>query len=164
MDGIETLDRLRRLFAWDAWANRETLSALRAAGEPPLEAVRLLAHVVGTGWLWRARLRDEPSPLPVWPELDLAEIDRQIDRLDGAWSATLDEYASDADPAGRLAEPVSYVNSLGEAWTSSAGDILEHAVLHGAHHRGQIAAALRRIGCEPAYTDFIHAVRRGFVT
>jgi uncharacterized damage-inducible protein DinB len=168
MDGIETLHRLRRLFAWDAWANRETLTSLEAAGEvppgSPPETVRLLAHVIGTGWLWRARLRREPSPLPVWPELGLAEIERQIDLLDGAWSATLDEYASHADPAGRLAEPVSYVNSLGEVWTSSAGDILEHAVLHGAHHRGQIAAALRRAGCEPAYTDFIHAVRRGCVT
>lgn len=164
MDGTGSLDRLRRLFAWDAWANRETLTSLEAAGEvppsPPPETVRLLAHVIGTGWLWRARLRREPSPLPVWPELGLAEIDRQIDLLHGAWSATLDEYASEPR---RLAEPVSYVNSLGEAWTGSAGDILEHAVLHGTHHRGQIAAALRRAGCEPAYTDFIHAVRRGFV-
>jgi uncharacterized damage-inducible protein DinB len=163
MDATETLDRLRRLFAWDAWANRETLAALRAAGAPPDETVRLLAHVAGTGWLWWARLRHEPSPLAVWPELGLAEIDRQIDRLEAAWNATLDEYAGQADPAGRLAEPISYVNSQGEAWSNRAADVLEHAVLHGAHHRGQIAAALRRAGAEPPYTDFIHAVRRGFV-
>jgi uncharacterized damage-inducible protein DinB len=67
-----------------------------------------------------------------------------------------------ADP-GRLGEEIPYVNSLGEAWTNRAGDLLEHAVLHGVYHRGQIAAALRRAGCEPAYTDFVHAVRRGFV-
>jgi uncharacterized damage-inducible protein DinB len=99
--------------------------------------------------------------MAVWPELGLPEIAAQIDRLEAAWSAALDGYAA---APGRFAETVPYVNSQGEAWTSSAGDILEHAVLHGAHHRGQIAAALRRAGAEPAYTDFIHAVRRGFVT
>ncbi|HYH46795.1 MAG TPA: DinB family protein [Thermoanaerobaculia bacterium] len=160
MDGTETLDRLRRLFAWDAWANRETLAALRAAGAPPDETVRLLAHVVGTGWLWWARLRREPSPTAVWPELGLPEIAAQIDRLEAAWNATLDGYAA---APGRLAETVPYVNSQGEAWSNRAADVLEHAVLHGAHHRGQIAAALRRAGAEPPYTDWIHAVRRGLV-
>ncbi len=170
MDGAETVDRLRRLFAWDAWANRETLASLQAAGTasaaataataPPAEAVRLLGHVIGTGWLWWARLCREPSPLAVWPDLDLVALGDQIDRLASAWSTALDEYGREP---GRLAAPVSYVNSQGEAWTGSAGDILEHAVLHGAYHRGQIAAVLRRAGCAPAYTDWIHAVRRGFV-
>jgi uncharacterized damage-inducible protein DinB len=161
MDGLETLRRLRRLFAYDAWANRETLASLeRASPAPPAEAVRLLAHVVGTGWLWWARLRRQPSPLPVWPNLKLAALPEQIDRLESAWGATLD--GMEADP-GRLSEEIAYVNSLGEAWTNRAGDLLEHAVLHGVYHRGQIAAALRRAGCEPASTDFVHAVRRGLV-
>lgn len=58
-----------------------------------------------------------------------------------------------------LADGVAYRNSKGEFWTSSAGDILTHVVLHAAYHRGQIAAAVRGAGGEPAYTDFIHAVR-----
>jgi uncharacterized damage-inducible protein DinB len=157
----DTLSRLRRLFRWDAWANRETLASLRAAGAPPAEAVRLLAHVVGTSWLWWARLRREPSPLPVWPELDLDGIAGQLPLLERAWDEALDGFAR--DPA-RLDEEIAYVNSLGEPWTSAAGDILEHNVLHGGYHRGQIAAALRKAGHEPAYTDFIHAVRQGFVS
>jgi uncharacterized damage-inducible protein DinB len=36
-------------------------------------------------------------------------------------------------------------------------------VVHGGYHRGQIAAAVREAGGEPAYTDFIHAVRAGLV-
>ena len=42
-------------------------------------------------------------------------------------------------------------------------DILAHVVLHSAYHRGQIAAAVRAGGGEPAYTDMIHAVRQGLV-
>jgi uncharacterized damage-inducible protein DinB len=35
--------------------------------------------------------------------------------------------------------------------------------MHGAYHRAQIAAAVRESAQEPAYTDFIHAVRQGLV-
>jgi uncharacterized damage-inducible protein DinB len=42
-------------------------------------------------------------------------------------------------------------------------DILTHVLLHSAYHRGQIASQTRAAGGTPAYTDFIHAVRQGFV-
>jgi uncharacterized damage-inducible protein DinB len=35
--------------------------------------------------------------------------------------------------------------------------------IHGSYHRAQIAAAVRESGREPAYTDFIHATRRGLL-
>jgi uncharacterized damage-inducible protein DinB len=41
--------------------------------------------------------------------------------------------------------------------------MLVHTVLHSAYHRGQVAAEVRAAGGEPAYTDFIHAVRQGLV-
>ena len=44
-----------------------------------------------------------------------------------------------------------------------AKDVLTHVILHSAYHRGQVALAMRAAGMEPAYTDFIHAVRQGFV-
>ena len=73
--------------------------------------------------------------------------------------------AETLDPlsAGDLEEGVGYRNSLGEYWTSTAGDILTHVAMHGGYHRAQIAAALRERGREPVYTDFIHAIRQGLV-
>jgi uncharacterized damage-inducible protein DinB len=35
--------------------------------------------------------------------------------------------------------------------------------MHSAYHRGQIASLMRAGGSAPAYTDFIHAVRRGLI-
>lgn len=42
-------------------------------------------------------------------------------------------------------------------------DVLTHVIMHSVYHRGQIAAEVRASGSEPAYTDFIEAIRRGFV-
>jgi uncharacterized damage-inducible protein DinB len=35
--------------------------------------------------------------------------------------------------------------------------------MHSAYHRGQVALEMRAAGHQPAYTDFIHAVRQGFL-
>jgi uncharacterized damage-inducible protein DinB len=58
---------------------------------------------------------------------------------------------------------VHYKNSKGEPWTSNVADVIQHVVFHSAYHRGQIASDVRAAGKEPAYTDFIHAVRNGFI-
>ena len=73
-----------------------------------------------------------------------------------AWRKELDRTSESG-----LSRRVSYVNSKGENWENGAGDILLHAVMHSVYHRGQIASDLRDAGFEPAYTDFIEAVRRG---
>ena len=147
---------LRRLFTYEGWANRETLGTLGAAGSaPPPAALARMAHVIGAGRLWLGRLLGEP-PAVVWPRLSLAECRTEWEALDRRWDA----YLAGLAPAD-LEAAVPYVNSAGEAWSSTVGDILLHVVLHGAYHRGQIAADLRAAGLEPAYTDFIEAVRRG---
>jgi uncharacterized damage-inducible protein DinB len=146
-----------RLLRYDAWANAETLGSLRQ-GDAPAKAIRLMGHIVGSGALWLARLRQEPPPMAVWPDLDLDECAGGIERLADSWPRYLETLA----PAD-LEEGVGYRNSLGEYWTSTVGDILTHVAMHGAYHRAQIAAAVRESGGAPAYTDFIHAVRQGLV-
>ena len=152
------LERLRRLFSYGDWANRETLSSLEAAGSAPARSLRTLSHIVGAEWLWLARLKREKDVMAVWPELTLEECRTQVGRLGKAWRA----YCEGLDPH-RLSEPVSYVNSKGESWTNGVQDILMHVVMHSVYHRGQIAADMRAGGHEPAYTDFIHGVRQGLV-
>ena len=96
--------------------------------------------------------------MAVWPELTLEECRTHVGELGKAWRA----YLEGLYPR-RLSEAVTYVNSKGEPWTNTAEDILTHVVMHSVYHRGQIAADVRASGHEPAYTDFIHAVRQGFV-
>ena len=147
------LSRIRRLFRYDEWANRSAL----ASAAPP-RALALMAHVLGTEWLWLSRARREPSPAPVWPSWTAAECAAQAEAVPRAWEAYLGALTEE-----RLQETVPYVNSKGEPWSSAVEDMLLHTVLHSAYHRGQVAAEVRAACGTPAYTDFIHAVRRGLV-
>lgn len=158
MTGSEVLRRIEKLFAYDEWANRETLASLEAAGSPPPRSLKLLAHITGAERLWLGRLRRESRPAAVWPDLDLAGRREALDDLARLWK----DYLGALTPAG-LDETVAYVNSKGEPWTSSVEEILTHTVLHSSYHRGQIAADMRASGHEPPYTDYIHARRQGFV-
>ena len=117
-----------------------------------------MGHIVGAEYLWLARLREEPAPLPVWPDLAVEQCAAHLGELSGMWH----EYLADAG-ANRVAQRVTYTNSKGEEWTSAMEDILTHVTIHSAYHRGQIASDLRAAGQAPAYTDFIHAVRLGLI-
>jgi len=142
---------LKKLFEYDDWANREEVRHLRSLKAPPPQAMKILAHIVGTEWLWLGRLRGE-KPAVVWPDLTFDQIAEQIDRLRDEWPREF----------GRT-DVVEYVNSKGEKWSSRADDILMHVIIHGGYHRGQIATLVRQSGETPAYTDYIHCVRSGFI-
>ncbi len=155
---MDMLAHLRRLFVYDDWANRKALTAMRRASPLPSRSLKLLAHILGAQSVWYGRILGEPPSLAVWPELSLEQCSAELDALERSWARFLPTLT-----LGGLAAPVTYRNSKGEPWTSNVADILTHVVLHGAYHRAQIAADLRTSGHEPAYTDFIHAVRQGFV-
>ena len=146
---------LSRLLRYDLWANRETLSSL-LEGSPSPKSLEWMGHIVGAEFLWLARLRGEAAPLAVWPRLALSECASRLNQLARLWP----EFLAD-DASASSNREVSYINSKGEAWTSTVEDILTHVVIHSAYHRGQIASDVRAGGGVPAYTDYIHAVRQG---
>src|SRR5580704_10351390 len=155
---MELIEYLRRQFAYDEWANREVLAGLRSSTHPPARPRQLLAHILSAERLWLERIRNQPQTLPVWPDFTLDQCAAQIADLSRLWR----EFLAQLSPAG-LSENIVYKNSKGEPWTSTVEDILTHAVLHSAYHRGQIASQVRSAGEQPAYTDFIHAVRQGLI-
>jgi uncharacterized damage-inducible protein DinB len=155
---MDRLQRLRRLMRYDEWANRETLDSVRQSSAPPEQAVRWLGHVLAAERLWLDRLKGAGAKVKVWPALSLEDCGREVPELEQLWG----DYLDDLDP-GELDVEVEYVNSKGEPWSSTIGDVLNHVLLHSAYHRGQIAAAVRAAGGEPVLTDFIHAARQGLL-
>lgn len=151
-------DHFRRQFAYDEWANREVLAAIRASASGRERSVELMAHIVAAERLWLERLKQQPQSTPVWPQADLEQCEAAAAEVARLWREHLDLIT-----AGDVHQSVSYKNSKGEAWTSTIEDILSHVVLHSAYHRGQIASHMRASGQKPAYTDFIHAARQGLV-
>ena len=157
---MDLLKYFDRQFRYDVWANGEALSAIKAAPAHPnlARALKLLAHVLSAERLWLERLRQQKQTMPVWPETGMAQCEAQIPELARLWREFLAGLSD-----SQLQNPVNYKNSKGEPWSSTIQDILTHVLLHSAYHRGQIAIMLREAGAAPANTDFIHAVRQGFI-
>lgn len=154
---LEMLEHYRKLARYNRWANLEVIASWRDAGSPPVRSLRLMAHIVAAEHLWLARLLEKEPPLAVWPELAVDVCKEQVEQLAASWRSYL------AAGPDLLVRTIAYRNSKGEPWTSRVHDILTHVFMHSAYHRGQIAADMRQAGLAPAYTDFIHGVRQGFV-
>ncbi len=147
--------QLDRLYQHLAWADRLLLGALAKAVEPPEQVLRLLGHLLGAERIWLKRVRSEDSTQDtVWPALSLA----QCGPVAVATSTGFQDFLRTAT-ASQLAAPITYRTTKGQPMESILSDILLHVALHGAYHRGQIAALLRREGLEPISTDFITFAR-----
>ena len=155
---MSMLEHIGSLFSYDDWANREVLRSLQDLDAPPERSIKLLAHILSAERLWLERLRAEKQTLPVWPLFTLQDCQSEISQPPGLWTS----YLASLGEAG-LSTLCTYKNTKGETFSNRKQDILLHVVMHSAYHRGQIAADLRAAGFTPPYTDFIHAVREGFV-
>jgi len=149
---------LQRLTQHADWANRRVLDLLNAANITEQRTVLLFAHVLTTERIYLERLRGlDPWPQNFWPELSLAECAALVAENRRQYEKFF-EVLAEAD----LDRAVKYRNSKGVEFHTPIKDLLMHVALHGAYHRGQIAAALRVTGNEPVNTDFVTFVREGY--
>jgi uncharacterized damage-inducible protein DinB len=137
------------------WADSLVADALERRTPPDPDAARLFAHVAAVEHLWYSRIQGRPPVHAVWPELSVADS-----RALAAQHADLLEQLLKVADATALARIVAYRNSAGRDFTSSVEEIVTHVAMHGSHHRGQIAHALRASGQEPPYVDYIQFMRR----
>ena len=149
-------EHLCRQFSYDAWANREVLAKIRNVGDEDARSLQLISHIIAAERLWLDRLKQLPQSVAVWPKPDLARCESEATKLEADWPNYLEQTRD-------LSMTISYKNSKGETFTNSVVDVLTHVIMHSAYHRGQIASHMRETGQTPAYTDFIHGIRQGFV-
>jgi uncharacterized damage-inducible protein DinB len=155
---LELTAHFLRLFSYDTWANGEVIRAMKGANPLPQKSLKLMAHVWAAERVWWDRLQSNAQSVAVWPDWTVSECESRATEMERLWKHYLGTR-TEADFAGA----VSYINSKGEAFTSTPYDILVHVITHSAHHRGQIAVDMRAAGFTPAYTDYIHGVRQGLV-
>lgn len=146
------------MYAYNDWANRETLASLKSSDATPTRSLKIMSHVIAAERLWLERLMQDKPSLVFWPELNLKECEAHLDDLSQSWQGYLKRLGADD-----YLRQISYTDSKGKDWTNKVEDALTHVLLHSAQHRGQIALDLRAAGQTPAYTDFIHAVRIGVI-
>ena len=143
---------LARRFRAHAWA---TTTLARAIPPEAPRAARPLAHAVAADRLWRRRIAgDAPRTTDLWPAWTPGEIAEHA-------RAEADAYGQLLADAGPLGRAVAYTTTAGAPFETPLGDVLEHVLLHGAHHRGQACAAIRSAGHAPPWVDFVAWVRLG---
>lgn len=149
---MDALQHIRRLFAYNAWANRRTFDPLRSPRGDVSKALRAFAHllVAEREWLLRLEQNKDTTGFNFWPEVSPSGCEALMGENEAAYAALLDRLTE-----GDLARTASYKNSRGVAYDTSYLDILTHVAFHSAYHRGQVAAAVREAGGEPAYTDYV---------
>ena len=155
---MDLVEHLRNLFSYDDWANSEVLASLESLPTPPARSVKLLAHILSAEKLWLERLQGQKQTQAVWPDFTVAQCRSEIGELARLWK----DYLASARDA-TLSQSFTYKNTKGESFTNQKQYVLLHVIMHSAYHRGQIAADIRAAGHTPPYTDFIHAVRQGFL-
>lgn len=145
-------DQLFRLFSYDNWANEQILLSLQDnfGFDGSEKAAEYYAHIAGAQELWYRRIEGKPlDDLEVWPDYNLSVALQKITTLNERWQQLIDANRSNLD---RI---ISYKNSKGTAYETMLSDILHHVIIHGQHHRAQIAKLLRNAKITPPATDFI---------
>lgn len=147
-------DHFRKLFKHVAWADARVLQSLRSAHSVLKKDLDLYSHILGSEHVWLSRIKGTSAKVAVWPTLTLDEAERLANENVAAFEGLIAELTEEGRDT-----PITYRNSAGDQFTSTLEDILTHVCLHGAYHRGQIAASIRAAGDVPSPTDYIAFAR-----
>ncbi|HEV2018730.1 MAG TPA: DinB family protein [Gemmatimonadaceae bacterium] len=147
-------DHFIKVFQHLNWADARVLESLRAAHNVLKKDQDLYAHILGSEHVWLSRIGGTAPKLTVWPSLTLDECER----LAAENAVAYQKLTSDLTSEG-MERAITYRNSASDEYTSTLEDILTHVSLHGAYHRGQIAASVRAAGDTPIPTDYIAFTR-----
>lgn len=140
-----------KLFAYDYWANQKVFEAFQDLEKSKVreEIERLFSHILAAQVVWISRVMGKKTAMEIWPELSVQEMKALIDENNEKLIALI----------SMKEEGITYHNSKGEAFENKVGDILTHLIIHGQHHRAQIAKLIRQAGKTPPGTDFIFFMR-----
>jgi uncharacterized damage-inducible protein DinB len=150
--------QLRRLVAYNQWANEKILTAIDGMSAEdlarPVDAyignlAKNLHHVRWATRLWLARWKGIAPPAAGEPS-------------SGSWAAAyaethaeLREFVeslTDAD-ADRV---VHYKNTKGVPFQLPLGELITHLVNHGTHHRAETGMLLERLDRSPGDMDYVY--------
>jgi uncharacterized damage-inducible protein DinB len=154
---MSTVALLREMFRYNAWANAAFFEKLELLGpdhhgEARHVAIRQLNHCLVVNRIFKAHLTGLPHSYtedntPETPGLsELAAAVAVSDR----WYLDYLESVPEAE----LAETIAFTFTDGDRGCMSRQEILTHAAIHGAYHRGEVGRILRQISAELPWDTF----------
>jgi uncharacterized damage-inducible protein DinB len=155
------VDDLDRLFDYGYWANRRLYAALAPLTEAeftqPVAGARasirhMLVHVLSAEWGWLERCGGHPRGPRLVPEHFPTP-----DVLLAGWSQVerhMRDFLAELMDED-LRRVVHFAIGDGPEHSLPLGDLLEHAAIHGVHHRGQVSLLLNMLGHPPGNFDVL---------
>jgi uncharacterized damage-inducible protein DinB len=158
---VQHVTELERLYDYNYWANKRMFAVIEqltpdefgqsVAGS--YGSVRnTLVHVLSAEWGWLERCGGPPRG----PRLEPADYPTP-QSLVAKWNMveqSMREYLSTLSDAD-LSRDIEFSFTPAEKHSVPMGRLLQHAAVHGVHHRGQVALLLRALGRVPGNFDLV---------
>ena len=164
-----TLQEIKTLVAYSAWATNRIFEALEALS--PEETMRdmksshgsihgTLTHLVGAEKIWLSRMAGTPDKATIKP----TDVPTVAD-VKTTWEQTGFALAKflGLQTDKKLEDTFGFLTLTGEQFTYRYGEALQHVVNHSTFHRGQVVALMRQMGHKPpdtGLTIFIRETRK----
>ena len=135
---------------YDNWANKLILSQLSSLNLTSADL--LLSHIINAQLIWLSR---------ILPHLNLKVDFQKVWKLDEILNILEENTAlfNTIITSESLERNVLYSNSKGEEFSTKLEHLVFHVIIHGQHHRAQIAKIIRDSGGIPLPTDYIFYIR-----
>jgi len=152
---------LEQLFDYSYWANGKLFAVLTQLTPEQFtqpivgsyESIRnTLVHVLSAEWGWLDRCGGRARGAKLNPD-DYPTMESVVDawtRVEGYVREFLSQLEDDD-----LARRVEFTLGSSAPCSMAIGELLQHAFVHGAHHRGQLALLLRVLGYAPGNFDML---------
>ena len=156
---MASLDYIRSLYDYNAWANEHVLDAASSLSEEELAkelgasfgSVRgNLLHVLWAQGIWLQRFTGGAAA-------DVPEADAGIGAIREAHAASGDALSRFVAKLAEedLGEKLTYTDTRGSEFELPLWQPLVHLVNHGTHHRAECAMLLTSLGSPPRQLDYI---------
>jgi len=129
------------------WANRQWTDFVYSEAEPEDRPRAILGHLMLSERIWFDRIAGVRETADDFQALDREDLIREF-------AANRERFRDLIE--SRWNDVVEFRRSTGEEYHARVGDIVQHLITHGYHHRGQLAAHYARKGVAYPNTDHIN--------
>lgn len=161
MDCTMELESIRKLYAYNHWANDKVLASVSGLSWEELTRKDnssygslwgTLVHIFGVEWLYPQRWSGHsPSALPKPESIpNFAALLAYWNDVRTGQQQFLGEVTEE-----KLQARLEYINLQGENYGYPLIDQMKHLVNHSTYHRGQVAQQLRLMGKPAVSTDYL---------
>jgi len=140
------MNHLSKLIDHCTWANQAWVRFIADAFRSDEYLLQRMSHILLGERAWFQRLAGEEPDRDIWTLMEIPQLEQVLAEHRNVFAGLL---------VGDLGRVISFRRFTGEEYQSPVADILFHLVLHGAHHRGQMATRASANGLTPINTDFV---------